>query len=96
MLGVLSAERTILAALKLFRSVLLILDGIVVSLLALFTSQSDFDSVVSHTFRHLLYYLSAFTGADICLPVWGLRLPFFAKNAHKKKPLVRQVIESIP
>ena len=59
MLGVLSAERTILIALKFFRSILLILDGIVVSLLALFTSQSDFDSVVSHTFRHLLFYLSA-------------------------------------
>ena len=96
MLGVLSAERTILFALKLLGSILLILDGIVVSLLALFTSQSDFDSVVSHTFRHLLYYLSAFIGANICLPVWGLRLPFSAKNARKKKPLVRQVIDTIP
>lgn len=96
MLGVLSAERTILAALKLFRSVLLVLDGIVVSLLALITSQSDFDSVVSHTFRHLLYYLSAFIGADICLPVWDGEAPSAAKNARKNKPLVRQVIVTIP
>ena len=50
MLSVLSAEGAILIALKFFRSILLVLDGIVVSLLALFTSQSDFDSVVSHTF----------------------------------------------
>ena len=59
MLGVLSAERAILAAFKTIGSILLILDRVVVSLLALVTSQGDFDSVVSHTFRHLLYYLSA-------------------------------------
>lgn len=50
MLGVLSAERAILAALKLFGSILLILDGIVVPLLALIASKRNFDSVVSHTF----------------------------------------------
>lgn len=59
MLGVLSAERAILTAFKTIGSILLILDRIVVSLLALVTSQGDFDSVISHTFRHLLYYLSA-------------------------------------
>ena len=59
MLGVLSAERAILTAFKTIGSILLILDRVVVSLLALVTSQGDFDSVVSHTFRHLLYYLSA-------------------------------------
>ena len=96
MLGVLSAEGTILAALKLLRSILLVLDGILVSLLALFTSQSDFDSVVSHTFRHLLFYLSTFIGVDICLPVWGDRTPSAAKFAHEKRPLVRQVIVNIP
>ena len=83
MLCVLSAERTILIALKFFGSILLVLDGIVVSLLALFTSQSDFDSVVSHTFRHLLFYLSAFIGADICLPVWGSRPCKHGKNRAK-------------
>ena len=55
MLGVLSAERAILTAFKTIGSILLILDRIVVSLLALVTSQGDFDSVISHTFRHLLY-----------------------------------------
>ena len=94
MLGMLSAERTILAALKLFRSILLVLDGIVVSLLALFTSQSDFDSVVSHTFG-TSYIICPLFGADICLPVWELKFLSAAIFARKKKPLLRQVIVTI-
>ena len=69
MLGVLSAEGTILAALKLIGSILLILDGIVVSLLALVASQRDLDSVVSHTFSAppiLFTHVTAWASASLC------------------------------
>lgn len=51
MLGVLSAERAILAAFKTIGSILLILDRVVVSLLAFFASKGDLDPCVcSHSF----------------------------------------------
>ena len=94
MLRVFSAEGTILAALKLFGSILLVLDRVVIPLLALGTSQSDLDSVISHTFRHLLFYLSALRCGHLP-PCIGHR-HFSRKIAHEKRPLVRQVIVNIP
>lgn len=84
MLGVLSAEGAILASLKLFGSILLVLDGIVVPLLALVTSQCDLDSVVSHTFRHLLYYLSALRCGHLP-PCMGIGENFLRKICARKK-----------
>ena len=58
MLGVFSAERTILHSLKTVRSVLLVLDRIVVPLLAFFASECNFDSCVcSHIIGTSYYYL---------------------------------------
>ena len=51
--GVLAAERTIFVHFKLVRSVLLVFERVVVPLLALVASESDF---YSH-FRHLLVVL---------------------------------------
>lgn len=86
MLGVLSAERAILAAFKTIGSILLILDRVVVSLLALVTSQGDFDSVVSHTFRHLLYYLSALRSGHLP-PCMDRERLVRRKNLRTKKDL---------
>ena len=84
MLGVLSAERAILASLKLFGSILLVLDSVVVPLLALITSKCDLDSVVSHTFRHLLFYLSALRCGHLP-PCMGIRIPACAQISARKK-----------
>ena len=54
MLGVLSAERAILAAFKTIRSILLILDRVVVSLLALVASERDLNAHVRHLLKSCL------------------------------------------
>ena len=95
MLGVLSAEGAILASLKLLGSILLVLDSVVIPLLALVTSQCDLDSVVSHTFRHLLFYLSALR-CGYLPPCMGTGSLSAHNYAHEKRPLVRQVIINIP
>ena len=82
MLGVFSAERTILFTLKLLGSILLVLDGIVVSLLALFTSQSDFDSVVSHTFG-TSYFIYPRYRCGYLPPCMRLKVRFYAKMRAK-------------
>jgi uncharacterized membrane protein YagU involved in acid resistance len=55
-LGVLAAEGAILTQFELFGSVLLVLHGVVVPLLALCASERHLDtrSSFSHIFRHLL------------------------------------------
>ncbi len=69
MLGVLSAERAILASLKLFGSILLVLDSVVVSLLALVTSKVIL-TLLSAILFGTSYFIYPRYGADICLPVW--------------------------
>ena len=70
MLGVLSAEGAILATLQTVRSVLLVLDRVVVPLLAFFASECDFYSCAcSHSFGTSYDYLPGFSGH--CLPVWN-------------------------
>mgnify|MGYP006969193534 FL=1 len=64
--GVLLAEGAILVQLKLVRGVLLVLHGIVVSLLALVASQSDFHSHL--TAPPYYWYLSRLAGDTDCLP----------------------------
>ena len=85
MLGVLSAEGAILASLKLFGSILLVLDSVVILLLALIASQGDLDSVVSHTFRRLLYDLSALRCGHLP-PCMGIRA-ISPQNLRTKKDL---------
>jgi hypothetical protein len=81
--GVLLAEGAILVQLKLVRGVLLVLHRIVVSLLALVASQSDFHSHL--TAPPYYWYLSRLAGDTDCLPAWFkavLSCGRKAKNAH--------------
>ena len=84
MLGVLSAEGAILAALQTVGCVLLLLDRVVVPLLAFIASECDFNSCAcSHSFG-TSYFI--YPRGGHCLPVWGGGFPLrFRKKARKKK-----------
>jgi len=62
MRGVLAAERAILAHFKTIGGILLVLESIVVPLLAIVASQSDFNSHIGTSLYYLAYKPS-------CLPV---------------------------
>ena len=96
MLGVLSAEGAIFAALQTIRSVLLVLDRVVVPLLAFIASECDFYSCAcSHSFGTSYFIYPRRRGAGIAsLCGRGLRT-FSIKKRTKRKPLVRQVIHTI-
>jgi hypothetical protein len=84
---VLSAEGTILVQFQLIRGVLLVLHGIVVSLLALVASQSDFHAHL--TAPPYYWYRSRRAGDTDCLPAWfrGFRAAFEKRKTRTtKKP----------
>jgi hypothetical protein len=85
---VLSAEGAILVQLQLVGSVLLVLHGIVVSLLALVASQSDFHAHLTAP-PYYWYPVPASAGDTDCLPAVFKSGPHApkAKNAHDKKAL---------
>jgi hypothetical protein len=84
---VLLAEGAILVQLKLVRGVLLVLHRIVVSLLALVASQSDFNAHL--TAPPYYWYHSRLAGDTDCLPVLKSNPLFVAekrKTRTKRKP----------
>jgi hypothetical protein len=84
---VLSAEGTILVQFQLIRGILLVLHGIVVSLLALVASQSDFHAHL--TAPPYYWYRSRRAGDTDCLPAWfrGFRAAFEKRKTRTtKKP----------
>jgi hypothetical protein len=85
-LGVLSAEGAILATLQTVRSVLLVLNRVVVPLLAFFASECDFNSCAcSHSFgtSYFIYPLKNMVGGH-CLPVFGQMKLSSAQNCAQK------------
>jgi hypothetical protein len=86
-LGVLSAEGAILAALQTVSGVLLVLDRVVVPLLAFIASECDFNSCAcSHSFgtSYIIYPRSKPSGIA---SLYIAEKVFWGKKAHKNKPL---------
>ena len=79
---VLLAEGAILVQFQLVRRVLLVLHGIVVSLLALVASQSDFHAHL--TAPPYYWYPSRLAGDTDCLPAWE-KAPSAAAEKRKKR-----------